>query len=70
MVRVISPKASVGTVFGFVTSGFLVGQAIAPPMYGLILDLGWPGAVFWASAAFSMICLLTIIPESTRRPAD
>ena len=69
MVRVISPKASVGTVFGFVTSGFLVGQAIAPPMYGLFLDLGLPGAVFWASAAFSMICLLTIVPECTRRPA-
>ncbi len=70
MVRFISPKASVGTVFAFVTSGFLVGQAIAPPVYGLFLDLGSPGLVFWASAGISMLCLLTLLPGSTRRHAD
>ena len=48
----------------------LVGQAIAPPVYGLLLDLGSPGAVFWVSAAVSMLCLLTIIPRGIRRPAD
>ena len=69
MVRFISPKASVGTVFAFVTSGFLAGQAIAPPIYGLFLDLGSPGLVFWASAGISVLCLLTIIPRSTRHRA-
>lgn len=62
MVRAIAPKASVGTVFGFVTSGFLVGQAVAPPIYGILLDLGSPGVVFWISAAFSMICVITVLP--------
>jgi MFS family permease len=70
MVRYISPKASVGTVFAFVTSGFLVGQAIAPPVYGLFLDFGSPGWVFWGSAGVSVLCLLTLIPGSTRHQAD
>jgi predicted MFS family arabinose efflux permease len=69
MVRFISPKASVGTVFAFVTSGFLAGQAIAPPIFGLIVDLGLPGLVFVGSATISMLCLLTIIPSVTRRRA-
>lgn len=66
MVRGVAPKASVGTVFGFVTTGFLVGQAVSPPIYGLLLDLGSPGVVFWASAAFSVICLLTMLPGKER----
>ena len=67
MVRAIAPKASVGTVFGFVTTGFLVGQAISPPIYGLLLDLGSPGVVFWISAGFSAICLMTMLPVLARR---
>jgi len=69
MVRFISPKASVGTVFAFVTSGFLAGQAIAPPIFGLFVDLGLPSLVFVGSATISMLCLLTIIPSVTRRRA-
>jgi len=67
MVRAIAPKASAGTVFGFVTSGFLVGQAVAPPIYGLLLDLGSPGVVFWTSAAFSILCLATMLPSRAGR---
>jgi sugar phosphate permease len=67
MVRAIGPKASAGTVFGFVTSGFLLGQAVAPPIYGLLLDLGSPGVVFWTSAAFSILCLATMLPGMAGR---
>lgn len=67
MVRAIAPKASVGTVFGFVSTGFLAGQALAPPIYGALLDLGSPRVVFWVSAAFSVLCFLTVLPRSARR---
>ena len=70
MVRAIAPKVSAGTVFGFVTSGFLVGQAVAPPIYGLLLDLGSPGVVFWTSAGFSILCLLTMLPAMAGRRAS
>ncbi len=70
LVRAIAPKASVGTVFGFVTTGFLVGQAAAPPIYGILLDLGSPGIVFWISAGFSMICFVTALPGVIGRPRD
>ncbi len=70
MVRTIAPKGSAGTVFGFVTSGFLLGQAIAPPLYGLLLDMGSPGVVFWISAAFSVFCLVTVLPGLAKRRAD
>jgi FSR family fosmidomycin resistance protein-like MFS transporter len=67
LVRAIAPKASVGTVFGFVSTGFLAGQALAPPIYGVLLDLGSPSVVFWLSAAFSLLCLLTALPGAGGR---
>lgn len=66
MVRNIAPKQSIGTVFGFVSTGFLAGQALAPPIYGALLDLGSPRVVFWVSAAFSLLCLITVLPRSAR----
>jgi len=67
MVRAIAPKESVGTVFGFVSTGFLAGQALAPPIYGVLLDLGSPSVVFWLSAAFSVLCMLTALPGTAGR---
>ena len=52
MVRHAVPGASVGTVFAFVTTGFMFGQAVSPTIYGLLMDGASPGMVFWASAAF------------------
>jgi MFS family permease len=68
MVRAIAPKASVGAVFGFVSTGFLAGQALAPPIYGVLLDLGSPSVVFWVSAAFSLLCMLTALPGAAGKP--
>jgi MFS family permease len=54
MVRDIAPKGQSGKVFGFVFSGQNVGGALAPTMYGLILDHMAPQWVFYVSA----ICLV------------
>jgi len=69
MVRHAVPGASVGTVFAFVTTGFMVGQAVSPTIYGLLMDGASPGVVFWTSAAFSLICIGTAIPAGWVKPA-
>ncbi len=66
MVRGIAPEGSIGTVFGFVSTGFLAGQALAPPVYGLLLDLGSPAVVFWVSAGFTVLCFLMVLPDLAR----
>lgn len=69
MVRHAVPGPSVGTVFAFVTTGFMVGQGLSPTIYGLLMDGASPGMVFWASAGFSLICILTAIPADWVKPA-
>jgi len=69
MVRHAVPGASVGTVFAFVTTGFMFGQAVSPTIYGLLMDGASPGMVFWASAGFSLICIGTAIPAGWVKPA-
>ena len=69
MVRHAVPGASVGTVFAFVTTGFMFGHAVSPTIYGLLMDGASPGMVFWASAGFSLICITTAIPAGWVKPA-
>jgi len=66
-VRHAAEGKSVGTVFAFVSTGFLVGQAISPPIYGLLLDFGSSEIVFWVSAAFSLIAAATVYPVRTAK---
>ena len=59
-VRGAAKDVSVGTVFGFVTTGYSAGQIIGPAIYGFILDLGRPHLVFVVSASFSLLAILTM----------
>jgi MFS family permease len=65
-VRHLAGRHSVGTAFAFVSTGFLLGQAIAPPIYGYLIDQGSPEIVFWVSAAFSLISIGTVFASRTR----
>jgi len=69
MVRALTPPGQSGKVFGFVSTGFNIGGVLAPPMFGVILDLGRPDAVFWAVGALALATILTvaITGRSTRR---
>ncbi len=60
MVRDIAPAGAIGTVFGFVSTGFSVGGAIAPPFFGWLADLGRPELIFWASGAVAILCILSV----------
>lgn len=67
-VRHVAGSHSVGTAFAFVTTGFLIGQAIGPPIYGMLIDIGSPEIVFWISGAFSFLGVCTVfVTRSGRR---
>ena len=67
MVRAMTPPGSMGKVFGFVTSGFNVGGAIAPLGYGVLLDQGEAAAIFWVIAALNLAAILTVVSVRWRR---
>jgi FSR family fosmidomycin resistance protein-like MFS transporter len=60
LVRAVTPPGAFGKVFGFVSTGFNIGASIAPIMYGMLMDRGEPRAVFFVSAAISILCVTTV----------
>lgn len=67
MVRQISPPGALGTVFAFVTTGFSIGQGLAPILYGLLLDRGMVPAVLYVSAAFTLLMIGLSVSSRERR---
>ena len=67
-VRHAATDVSVGTLFGFVTTGYSGGQILGPPLYGWLLDIGHPQLVFWGSAAFSTLAIATMATTTIWRP--
>jgi MFS family permease len=63
-VRHSAAPHSVGTVFAFVSTGFLFGGAVTLPVYGWLLDIGRPDLVFWMSAAMSVCAIGAVILHS------
>ena len=53
-VRHSAGSHSVGTVFAFVSTGSVLGAAVALPIYGLMLDYGSPQTVFLISAVMTL----------------
>ena len=70
LVRAATPHGAFGRVFGFVSTGFNIGSAIAPMIYGTFMDRGEPRAIFLFSAACSILCIATVVfglsPQSRR----
>jgi MFS family permease len=52
LVRSAAPPGAVGRVFGIVTTGFNIGGAVGPMIYGALMDHGQPLLVFAASVCF------------------
>ena len=57
LLKRLTPAGAIGTVFGFVTTGFNVGLGTAPVLYGWVMDLGRPDAVFWIAAGFTVLTI-------------
>ena len=66
LLKRLTPAGAVGTVFGFVTAGFNVGLGTAPVLYGWMMDLGRPEAVFWIAAGFTVLAIGMVF--AARRP--
>ncbi len=58
MIKKATPKGATGRVYGLVYSGFDVGFAIAPLLFGMMLDRRWYSASFFCAA---MILLLSVV---------
>ncbi len=59
MAREAAPPGAAGRVFGIVTTGFNIGAAIGPVLFGIILDHGQPAWIFGLTAGFMAITALT-----------
>jgi MFS family permease len=70
LVRAVTPPGAFGAVFGFVSTGFNIGASIAPIVYGMLMDRGQPRAIFFVSAAVSLICVSTVTFGLSRRQAE
>lgn len=71
MVRAAAPKGATGRVYGVVYSGLDVGLAIAPLIFGAMMDAHHPGWLFIAIGIFLLIAVATALRVGGRqRPAN
>ncbi|GAB7268535.1 hypothetical protein DZJ_51000 [Dickeya ananatis] len=72
LVRAASPAGAEGRVFGVVTTGFNIGGAGGPVVFGWFLDQGHPSAIFWSAVIFMVTTAVMALAQewySTRRRA-
>ncbi len=70
IVRNATPPGASGKVFGFVYSGLDVGSLLGPPLFGYLMDLHLPAAIFWIAIVLYVInagMVLTIRQASAPR---
>ena len=59
IVRRSAPEGATGRVYGVVYSGLDIGQAIAPAVFGLLMDLHHPSAVWAGIAAVQAVLIVS-----------
>jgi len=69
LVRAAAPPGAAGRVFGIVSTGFNIGGAVGPMLFGWILDQGEPRWLFGAAAGFMTITVLMAFLGDRRRAA-
>jgi len=67
LVRAVTPPGQTGAVFGFVSTGFNVGGAITPLIFGWVLDNADPAWVFYLATGFMGLALLTVVGAKAAR---
>jgi MFS transporter, FSR family, fosmidomycin resistance protein len=73
IVYAATPPGSSGKVFGFVTTGFNIGGIVSPPVFGALMDHGFPRAIFLVTALCSLAAILTVVGGRSKQataPAD
>jgi len=67
MVRAVTPPGAAGRVYGFVSTGYNIGNAVIPVLLGWLVDIGYAHTVFFALAAIMIVAIATV--GVARRPA-
>lgn len=67
LVRAASPPGATGRTFGIVTTGFNIGGALGPVLYGWLMDHGAPRAVFLVAVGFMAATTLLALASDGRR---
>lgn len=64
LVRAAAPVGAEGKTFGIVMTGFNIGGAVGPVLFGWLLDQRQFGAIFWAAVLFMTLTVaLTLAQE-------
>jgi MFS family permease len=61
LIRAAAPKNATGRVYGVVYSGIDIGLALAPPLFGALMDAGRPAWVFICIGAFQAGAIVTAV---------
>jgi FSR family fosmidomycin resistance protein-like MFS transporter len=68
IVRAVTPPGAYGRVFGFVSTGFNIGGIVSPLIFGQLLDLGYPRAIFFCVAGCALVSIATVAINTSRKP--
>jgi FSR family fosmidomycin resistance protein-like MFS transporter len=63
LVRAAAPVGAEGKTFGIVMTGFNIGGAAGPVMFGWLLDYGRFSGIFWAAAGFMVLTVILTVGQ-------
>jgi MFS family permease len=66
LVRASAPVGAEGRVFGIVSTGFNIGGAAGPVLFGWLLDSGRPQGIFWSAVVFISFTVVISLVQDRR----
>ncbi len=66
LVRAAAPVGAEGRVFGIVSTGFNIGGAVGPVLFGWLLDSGRPQGIFWSAVLFMLFTVVISLLQERR----
>jgi MFS family permease len=69
LVRAAAPIGAEGRVFGIVSTGFNIGGAVGPVLFGWLLDSGRPEGIFWSAVLFMLFTVVISLLQERRGAA-
>jgi MFS family permease len=66
LVRAAAPVGAEGRVFGIVSTGFNIGGAVGPVLFGWLLDSGRPQGIFWSAVLFMLVTVVISLLQERR----
>ena len=66
LVRAAAPVGAEGRVFGIVSTGFNIGGAVGPVLFGWLLDSAKPQGIFWSAVLFMLFTVVISLLQERR----